>query len=321
MHGDAAAGTARMAGLDEVVAYRDLLTVGKCDVDPATHRDYRVALWKSSGEETLEGLIGLDELRQRLAHHEGDVAVWTTPTWSERCFTWHTIDQLTRLGVDRGRIWLSEPRSSRGRFSTGAFPHEELREAWERRFPLEEAYASDACALWVRYTDPQPLAFDEARRAGVASFPDLTECGAGHAAWFPWRREGHLFLSYGDQLLFDCLDIEWPAKPGWSSMLRAPRGKELANVLWSWFGDVTTLDRLEAWRERGAIERRDNEVPDRPWIYSLRLTPLGQRLRDEGVERIDQLPPTYVGGCLVNDPNRPWVRERVGDGWRLVGQP
>jgi hypothetical protein len=170
--------------------------------------------------------------------------------------------------------------------------------------------------LWSSFTAPSPAAFDEARRLGVASFPDLAECATGHAAWFPWRRDGRLFLSYGDQLLFDCLDTEWEEKPAWGRIHGAPRGKEVANHLLSWFGDGGTMERIDGWRAVGAVERR--EVPDRPWFYYLRLTALGQRLRDVGVESVDQLPPIYVGGCLVNDPDQPWVREGEDSDWRLA---
>jgi hypothetical protein len=313
--GDSAGGTLRELGVGDVLVQCDLVTVGRSDFDPARHRAFRMAQWKIDEGECEAGLIGLDDLARALPTNGAPLVLWTTRTWSDQCFTWSTLERLARLDVDPKRVWLAQPEHPREPVSVGAFIEDQLREALSAAKPIVPGAFSDATALWQKYTSSSPLAFDEALRAS-SSFP-LGLVGEGHGAWFPWRAGGTLRLSYVDQLLFDCAGDEWCRGV---DLIRRPRGREIAHRVFAWIGDSNVLARLDDWRPRGVFEWREDEGQG-SGAFSLRLTDLGRRLRDEGTTEVRELAPLYVGGCLINDPSAPFVREgREGDAqsWRLA---
>jgi hypothetical protein len=48
-----------------------------------------------------------------------------------------------------------------------------------------------------------------------------------------------------------------------------------------------------------------------------RLTPRGQSLLARGMERPDDAPPFFVGGCQAYSRRHPWVRRVLGDEWTI----
>jgi hypothetical protein len=315
--GDSAGGTLRELGAGEVLVERDLVTVGRSDFDPTRHRAFRMAQWKIDDAECAAGLIGLEEFSRALPASDAPLVVWTTRTWSDQLFTWSTLERLARLGVDANRVWLAQPETAGDPVSMGAIGDARLRDAFSKATPMASTAFTEATALWRKYTVASPLAFDDARRAGSPAFPALALVAEGHGAWFPWRAAGRLRLSYADQLLFECLGNDWPKKGLADQLLNGPRGRELLARVFAWIGDSSAISRLEAWSAHGGIERRDQE--GHGWgAFSFRLTDLGRRLRDEGTTDVRELAPLYVGGCLINDPNAPFVREGDASSWRLA---
>ena len=99
--------------------------------------------------------------------------------------------------------------------------------------------------------------------------------------------------------------------------MRRPPGREITHRVFAWVGDSNVVARLEAWRNLGVFEWRDHEGQGFN-AFSLRLTALGRRLRDEGTSDVRELAPLYVGGCLINDPSAPFVRDGDAANWRLA---
>jgi hypothetical protein len=85
------------------------------------------------------------------------------------------------------------------------------------------------------------------------------------------------------------------------------------------FGDSLVLQRLRAWAKHGrnpAIEKRREERATNDWTaVSFRLTPGGERIRDKGLQSLNEAPPIFVGGCQLYIEAEPWVRRNRGRSW------
>jgi hypothetical protein len=298
-HGDSAAAGLRALGALRVLVRRDLLTVGRCDVDPALHRQARMEQWHIDAEAADGGLLGdelVDALRMMGA---GPVVLWTSPAWSDRCHTWCLLDVLARRGVGRDRLFRAQAVADDPARSLGAVPGTRLQAALVESVPLPADFADEGVALWKAFAAPTPLPFDEARRRGSPAYPELLRIGAGHIGWFPWAEPDRLRLADADAALLGALADDW--RPG-ADLLDVP----IVQPVLAWIGDYSLFARLAAWRDHGAVEVRGEGVEQ-----ELRLTPIGRRLVDDGAESVDQMAPLWIGGSLVNDPGSPWVR--IGD--------
>jgi hypothetical protein len=294
VHGDSAGGTLRLALPNaSVLVRRDLLTIGPCHLEPVEHRRLRLRHWGVEAEphepfEAFQSEIGARP-----------IVLWSTHAWSDCCYTWLVLDDLTRLGVTRERIRVARPA---GKFSCslGTFPPDALASA-----SIEDCtqdFIDEGVALWRAYASPSPLAFDELHHRGSPSFPHLKEAARGHSDWFPWQR-ARLRLSDVDAALFDWIGDEW------RDLSALVERFDLVDDLMRWIGDSSLFDRVRAWRDAGAVEMQ-GELPKKG--SRVRLTPAGRALRENGADSVAEFPPVWIGGCHINDPSAPWVRNADG---------
>lgn len=294
-HGDSAAATLRQLGARTVWVRRDLLTVGPCDADPIRHRALRRQFW-GGDPDTPSGLPGVDaddELQRALAGAGGaPVVIWASRAWSDLPFLWSVVDALARLGAERP--WLARPTGDDATVSVGGIEPARVRSALDVVEPLGEEVARSCVNFWQAYTAPSPLPFDELRRRGARVVPELGRILEGHAAWFPWRRDGGIALSDADAAIFHWAD---------------DGALDHCRHLLHWIGDRSLFARVAAWRALGRLDG-DDRAP--------RLTEAGRRLRDEGAPSVADLPPWWIGGCRVNDPATPWLRVATGGDWKIA---
>src|SRR5207248_7475703 len=137
--------------------------------------------------------------------------------------------------------------------SLGAVSPERLRAALDGATGLPSALAAAGAALWRLYAAPSPLGFDEARRQGVAAFPELASIAEGHAAWFPWQAGDRVTLADVDARIFECLGEDWQLG---DQLLTTPSGRHIRERVFAWIGDRGVLARIEAWCAAGSIERK-----------------------------------------------------------------
>jgi hypothetical protein len=309
VHGDSAGGTVASLGAAHVRVRRDLLTLGPCDVDPARHRALRAEHWGIDDAEAADGLLGVGDLGAAigLAAADAPIVLWATAAWSDRCFLWCTLDALERLGVPRQRVWVVQPGGDEVS-SSGAYEAAEMRQALDLAIPLDEGFASEGAALWRLYAGASPIGFDEMRRRGSPSYPELGRIAEAHAAWFPWRDGERVRLSDVDAMLLGWLADHWL---GTRDLVLGPRGTSVVERLFAVVGDLGVLMRLDAWRALGAIELEQPELGSWEGVRA-RITAAGARLRDDGAATVEELAPIWIGGCLINDPSAPFVRAPDG---------
>jgi hypothetical protein len=308
-HGDSSAASLRQLGARNVIVWRDLLTVGRCALDPEVHRAARAAQWNAPA-------AGWEDLERALAQ-AGPLCVWASPSWSDSLYLWCLVDTLERLGVARAGVTLARPRADDPTLSLGALSPEQLRAGYDAAAPLDAAVADEAIALWHRFASPSPLAFDQARRAGSQAFPSLSTVGEGHGAWFPQRApDGKLRLSDADQRLLGWIEDDWTSAV---DLLKTPEARRPVRPLMNWIGDFSLFARIAAFGQVGAVEvRGEYRGPGRANDFAARLTSSGKRLRDEGAVIVAEMAPMWIGGCYINTVMKPWVRVPDGDGYRIV---
>jgi hypothetical protein len=258
-----------------------------------------------------------DDHERALAQAGADgLVVWTSAAWSDRCYTWCLLDTLERIGVPRAKVIVSQPEAEVDWLSMGATAPERLRAGFDAAAPLDDAFADESIALWRKFASPSPLAFDEARRRGSRSFPELGRIAEGHAAWFPWREaDGRLRLSDVDDTLFHWIDEDWRSAV---DLLKTPEARRTVQRVMGWVGDSSVFARLAAWSDAGAVELRGSWEHGRANDYAVRLTPAGKQLHDQGAATVAQLAPVAIGGCRINDAKTPWLRVADADGWKLI---
>jgi len=308
-HGDAAAAGLRQIGARNVLVWRDLVTVGRCDLDPVEHRKARAAQWGVP-------VAPWEDLERALAEAgKKGLVVWSSVTWSDRTYLWCLIDTLERLGVERAKVTLAQPVAEEPWLGLWTIAPGRLRAGLETAAALDDGIADEAIALWRKLAAPSPLGFDEARRAGSSVFPELPVIAEGHAGWSPWRdAEGRLRLSDVDARLLGWIDEEWKSAV---DLLRTPESRLPLKEIMAWIGDTNVFARLAAWSAAGAVEVRGDYTRKMP-SFEARLTRRGRELLDAGAATVGEMAPLWVGGCLINDARKPWVRSREAGGSRIA---
>jgi hypothetical protein len=304
-HGDCAGGSVRAAGATTIRVTKDLLTYGPCAADPAQHVALRLAHWGLSDDKAADFALAPTVTSWPTTQ---PIVLWATRAWSDQLWLWHTLDQLARADIDRARLFWAAPQLPHLLISVGGARPAQLTDALAHAQPISPALVDEARALWQKFAAPSPLAFDETRRAGSTTLPDLPAIAEPHGDWFPRRLDGTLRLSELDELLLSDLDDEW-GKPRVS-------GAAFDRLLYP-YGDTLILTRLHQWAAHGAVEHAPREGEG--WAaHAFRLTLLGRRLRDEGLTTVADAPAIYVGGCRIHDAAQPFVRVTDAGGWLLT---
>jgi hypothetical protein len=292
----------------DLLCAHDLLTVGPCDADPERHLELRRAF--RSGPDDWMRPLAPEELRAAVAS-DRPIGGWATTTYDDVVWLWWALDTLGRLGAERQRIVLSRPRPADPHANVGGSTPDEGQAALTAATGVSDEQLHDAAELWRRFASPSPLAFDEGRRRGSAAFPELTASAELHGAWFPRLTGGRLHLSELDELLLARLEDTWRTTS--NLICEMPARQRLLSP----FGSLFSITRLRAWADRGAIARepRADENPFTQDVF--RRTDRTRALLEHGIKDVAEAPSIHVGGCLVNDPESPWVRVDDASGWRI----
>jgi hypothetical protein len=316
---DSAAGNIMPAGMPRkhVRILSEQLTIGPCDVDPVRHVELRRAWNAEIGDEYLE-TVGLDDLRAAVA---GDppVVVWATRAYADLVWLWWILDGLGRLGPLAHPPLLVQPKCDDPRHTVGGITPEAGRAALAGARAISDDEFRDGAELWRLYASPDPRAFDEARRKGSSVFPELSESADLYGDWFPRLEDGRLRLAEHDERLLASLTDEWLITWDLNTRITTKHGWE--RLLWT-YGSLVSFWRLRQWAAHGVVERdvraRDNGDQLECEQTLFRLTDKVRALLANGIERVGDAPPLYVGGCRISDPALPWVRIVDGSDWRII---
>jgi hypothetical protein len=305
---DASAGLLIRSGArrDKVRHNTDRLTVGPCDADPDRHLELRRA-WSTQSDSIAFGRGDLSGAMRG----ERPVVIWATTAYADLVWLWWVLDCVERIPIDPGGLMLARPTVADAFLTMSDATPEDVHAALERAAEVSKDVLRDGAALWRQFASPSPLAFDDARRRGTTAFPDLAESTELHGAWFPRRAAGYLSLAEADEALLTSLS----ATPRTPSEL-FPRVPGITRLI-AGFGSITLLDRLRAWSGHGVIARdsRDEQNPFCQDVFT--ATDRTEVVVKDGLRGVADAPPLYVGGCLVNDPQEPWVRV-FDDSWRIT---
>lgn len=292
----------------------DRLTNGRCDVDSVRHEELRRA-WDTEG---WIRRLDLEALRAAIAGDE-PVVLWGTRAFSDLVWLWWALDGLGRIGAEGPRFFLARPQPQDPLETVGGSTPDEARIALAAARPITGDEWREGADLWIKYASPSPLAFDEERRRGSSVFPELTSSAELHGAWFPRLTDGRLHLSELDEVLLGGFDDSWRST---SEFLRTLPLDRLARLVWP-FAHFFCVHRLRAWATHGVLEH-EALADENPWAQDrFRATERTRALLSHGLDRVDDAPQLYVGGCVVHDPASPWVRIEDDSGWRLAphGRP
>jgi hypothetical protein len=312
--GTAGAGQLKGAGARKGIHSDDRLTSGPCDVDPVRHTELR-RTWDLEVAPYIEWRSALDlaKLRTVIAG-DAPIVLWGTRAYANLVWIWWALDALGHIGVERSRCFLARPHADDPFAIVGMFGADETRHALAAATAITDDQWREGIDLWMKFASPSPLAFDEARRQGSSAFPELTSSTELHGAWFPRFEDGRLRLSELDEVLLGNVGDSWRTPRKIVGALPEPRITQLVRMFDAYFH----VERLCQWAARGVLERETVEE-DNPFEQDrFRATDRARALLSDGLERVGDAPPMYVGGCRVNDPSSPWVRIVDNAGWRLA---
>jgi hypothetical protein len=322
----------------DVIVLRDNLIWGPCDPDPTRHAELRRAFWlewhlertwalsarleQQYHDELVTELFSAFELAAALSHYPEDrsVVLWTVAAWMERLSLWWMLDAIRQAGLNRERFWIAQPQQDdSGAFSLGCVCSERLTEAFANRIRLSAGMLQSGASLWQKYSAASPRAFDAMRRKGSKWFPDLASVAELNGWFFPQvngSRSARLRLSKLDQFLFQSLQVDAWVRPYDYFVDRRFCDEFLYRV-----GDLSLTTRLREWAnhqsDEPVLSSQEQEGVNYLTNVAYRLTRRGERMRDRGLERADEAPALFVGGCRVYSGANPWVRRNRGRDWSI----
>lgn len=158
---------------------------------------------------------------------------------------------------------------------------------------------------------PSPVLFEEACLKRQKFFPELANLLIFYARMYPSSFRGNtrqLRLSFLDQFILDGLSTEDWKRP--VDIIRANQDRFLFFMKLN--GDLWISSRLQDWAEHDKGEPLVRERQERGGVNShtwraYLLTARGQAVRDQGLKSVADAPRLSIGGCVVHDPERPWV--------------
>lgn len=338
--GMSAASSINSNGASEFVFLGDPLFPGPCDQDPSAHLRKRRRYWRGMSDPPVKRrrqlirkrsrwsiIDSASVLTKRILQYptERPIVLWTLPSWHEQLSLWWSLDALQRSSFDWNRCWIAEvgwhEDSSNDVYqykSLGVYIPQAFATAFESLVPLKAGVVRSGANLWRKFAAQSPLSFDRARRNGCMAFPDLARVAERYRIYFPRSVElgqNQLRLSEFDQLLFDNLQPE-----SWLNAVEIMFTRRELGDFFFQGGDYVSLHRLRQWSkhhpQNQAVETRPNPAGASQFTeFEYRLTPHGQRLRDEGLRSANEAPPMFVGGSELFSNDRTWVRRVRGEDW------
>lgn len=310
-------------GAAKVVRAFDTLVIGPCRRDPAEHARARRAWWHTPKE--------FDQLYKPKTRWEPPVVVWVSASIAERVNLWRTCSWLRHRGIATRDVFIIEldptplshvpeepPPPFDGISSVAHHPDAVLLERLRAARPWPSARYDRAVRLWDQYVDSDPSRFVRSCTRGVKGFSELAPLWTFLSAFFPRRTGGGaLRLGRFDELLLTVLSDKWMT-PVDVYVHRSQAGEELQQWLLA-TGDLFTDHRLAQWAQHGsgAVERAPGpRPPGHPMLSSVyRLTDVGRRFRDDGLQQLSDAPPLPIAGIEAYAPSSPWV---LAEGGQLI---
>lgn len=223
-------------------------------------------------------------------------------------------DGIERIEADPEQIALARIDSSDPTTAVAGSTVEDARAAFAVMRPLSRDQIAEGARLWRLFASPSPIGFDHARRNEAHTFPELTESGDVHGAWFPRLTGDRLELAELDELLLRQFDDTW--RTTWTVLAEI---QDLRRSILP-FGHTFAVCRLLAWAMRGVLshEARSDENPFKQDAF--RANDRSRMLLASGMHEVDDAPPLFVGSCAINLRDAPWVRVGDPSGWRIALQ-
>ncbi|MCA9212227.1 MAG: hypothetical protein KDB27_04110 [Planctomycetales bacterium] len=224
-----------ISGIQYAIPLQDSLSFGPCDADPEKHLALRQQYWNSfefdvpaaSKSQARQNRRALDEsyatsvyaqhqIENALSSFPSDapIVLWSAPTWSDRLRLWWTLDALKYSNVAYERIWLADSRTPESEHHLVDHDvidsHGEglLERAFSRlaQIGFERFHAGGS--LWKKFSASSPVEFDNARRTGSRSYPELQGVCNEYGRFFPRLVRKQLKLNDIDQFIFDSLSTD-----------------------------------------------------------------------------------------------------------------
>ena len=158
---------------------------------------------------------------------------------------------------------------------------------------------------------------DQLRLGGSRAFPDVDRVLEPYGWPFPIVRRRRLEPSILDRIVLGRLDPTTWQRP--LDVYRdVTRDETVFYTLWGSWGMSIVAGRLQEWArhrpDSPALEsRRGSEPPDR---IEYRLTSLGERILERGLDDPEEAPPFWIGGVPIHTSPY-WVRRVGSRGWRI----
>jgi hypothetical protein len=222
----------------DLVRVQDSLARGPCHSNPEQHRELRRDYWLAGEEIYLprrrlrkksrpdnwnlfvcwnpkQGQTVAPSFAEALSRFSSKrpVILWTTGNWVERLTLWWLLSAIERGDADRSRCFIAHASSPDASAdlrrpnpdTLACVPPRFLRTAFDRRKRLSRSMVVEGARLWRKYCRSSPAAFDEARRRGSETFPDLSAIAEWHGVWFPRRdaRSSRIRLSQFDETVLE----------------------------------------------------------------------------------------------------------------------
>lgn len=338
-----ALGSFHLPGARDYIHLTDRLSLGPCHGDPLRHHEVRIEFWSSfesprrgatkiskrEREELAARILTPEQFAMALARfpETKPVVLWTSLNWYERLQLWWLFDAIRTCRLNHERFWVAEssyPESADGVVDPlAAHTPRMLEAAFDAITPLSRATTRDGASLWRKFVDTSPMALTRAGRQRPQGDPErkvITDLYRWGLPRVFAEESSRLRLSEFDQALLGRLSrSEWVR--ALDAMMKIVRD-DASRAIYHLYGDLSLVIRLRTW---------SSQRPDDPVIIALpsadaantlyqtsyRLTARRQRLLKSGLERIDEAPPFFIGGCHAYSGNRPWVRRLDRDGWEV----
>ncbi len=316
------------AGSD-CISLQDNLVRGPAAPDPQQHFTQRVDYWERTEGVPASKLtmVGAPQLWEQIGRRDekSPIVLWTSTCWPEWLSLWWLGDALVRGEVPVDRLWLAESRSGENSGHEDLdrelifHPEERLPEAFSRLKKIDEAWLRACTTLWRNYASSEADQFDASRRRDWAGFPKLRMIAEVYGFAFPrlQANEAHrLGLSELDTLVLGHLDRKQWLRPV-DLIVNLKQNSPLY-----YYGEAFLLWRLRQWSEyRGAhaaVQSEERDGDNRYTSVAYRLRPRGQRLLEEGFDKVDGIPPLEVGGSEAYNSRITWVKREDTDSFSIV---
>jgi hypothetical protein len=283
----------------QIVLCSDTLICGPSCVDASEHRLARVEYWgkceRSEQKELRRAVLSKTDLVGRLStltDQTTKVYLWVdTSDWANVAFLMWVADALSDTEAARGavRIILRSTAELDNLITT-----ERVTQVLNDSTLAADRFLAELASLWRVFASGSPLAF-----SSLLQRSNLDEADAflgRYIKLFPRGTSAGVLLSRYDADLLKCLStVKWTTP--------IELFEKLTSDL-SYMPQEHSRGRLDEWachrQESFVAVSRQNPKPASEWAaVSYRLTTRGNSVVNEGMSRLDDAPPMWIGGVNV----------------------